>query len=148
VQNQTITTDIAIVGARPSGLAAADMLKKSGMSITVIDEQARPGGQILRQPPKQFNIANWLKGQNYRHVKKLVTSTEDASFINWRMRTTVLGIFNDPDNPGRCQLWLECQGRLSWLSAQTIILAQGCGERPAHKIIERRHGRGNHLVPL
>jgi thioredoxin reductase/bacterioferritin-associated ferredoxin len=44
------TTDVAIVGAGPAGLAAAIAARRCGASVLVIDEYARAGGQYLRQP--------------------------------------------------------------------------------------------------
>ncbi|HEX7075214.1 MAG TPA: NAD(P)-binding protein, partial [Hyphomicrobiaceae bacterium] len=40
--------DVVIVGAGPAGIAAADVLVSNGISPTVIDEGARPGGQAYR----------------------------------------------------------------------------------------------------
>ena len=40
--------DVAIVGAGPAGLAAATVLRERGLSTSLYDEQAAPGGQIYR----------------------------------------------------------------------------------------------------
>jgi NADPH-dependent 2,4-dienoyl-CoA reductase/sulfur reductase-like enzyme len=42
---------IVIVGAGPAGVRAAETLVAAGLTPTVIDENARWGGQIYRQPP-------------------------------------------------------------------------------------------------
>lgn len=42
---------IAIVGAGPAGLRAAETLALVGLKPILIDEAERPGGQIYRQPP-------------------------------------------------------------------------------------------------
>ena len=44
------TTEIAIVGAGPAGVAAAVTAARAGASVTVLDEYARPGGQYYKQP--------------------------------------------------------------------------------------------------
>ena len=41
-------TQVAIVGAGPAGMAAAIELARAGVDCTVLDEGARPGGQIFR----------------------------------------------------------------------------------------------------
>ena len=52
--------DAAVVGAGPAGMAAALALAAAGQRVAVFDEQPRPGGQLLRQPPYGFEVANWL----------------------------------------------------------------------------------------
>jgi NADPH-dependent 2,4-dienoyl-CoA reductase/sulfur reductase-like enzyme len=42
---------VVVVGAGPAGLRAAETLARGGMRPVLIDEAARPGGQIYRQPP-------------------------------------------------------------------------------------------------
>jgi cation diffusion facilitator CzcD-associated flavoprotein CzcO len=41
---------VAIVGAGPAGIAAANVLVAHGIAPVLIDEGLRPGGQIYRQP--------------------------------------------------------------------------------------------------
>ncbi|MCO8030839.1 NAD(P)-binding protein [Brevundimonas diminuta] len=52
--------DLAVIGAGPAGQAACLSLN-GALRIAVIDEQARPGGQILRQPPRAFSVADWMR---------------------------------------------------------------------------------------
>ncbi len=44
-------TTVAIVGAGPAGLRAAEQLVRAGLRPVLIDEAAQVGGQIYRQPP-------------------------------------------------------------------------------------------------
>ena len=41
-------TDVVIVGAGPAGLAAACAARSCGLAVTLLDEQAAPGRQLLR----------------------------------------------------------------------------------------------------
>jgi NADPH-dependent 2,4-dienoyl-CoA reductase/sulfur reductase-like enzyme len=43
------THDIAILGAGPAGMAAAAEVAAHGATVVVLDEQARPGGQLYRK---------------------------------------------------------------------------------------------------
>lgn len=45
---ETLNFDIAIVGAGPAGLAAANAAAENGANVVVIDENPVPGGQIWR----------------------------------------------------------------------------------------------------
>lgn len=46
-----ITTDLAIVGAGPAGLAASAEAAVRGVSVVLLDDNPGPGGQYFRQPP-------------------------------------------------------------------------------------------------
>jgi NADPH-dependent 2,4-dienoyl-CoA reductase/sulfur reductase-like enzyme len=43
---------VVIIGAGPAGIAAADALSRSAVSVTLIDDAQRPGGQLYRAPAK------------------------------------------------------------------------------------------------
>ena len=47
-------TELAIVGSGPAGLAAAIEAAKTGVKVTIIDENPRPGGQLFKQIHKFF----------------------------------------------------------------------------------------------
>jgi NADPH-dependent 2,4-dienoyl-CoA reductase/sulfur reductase-like enzyme len=84
--------EVAIIGAGPSGLAAAAVLREHGVGVTIIDEQPRAGGQILRQPPKNFSVARWLPAKVYDRVKAALYAVNEREDIDWRFQSTVLGI--------------------------------------------------------
>ena len=86
------TCEVAIVGAGPSGLAAAALLREHGVAVTIIDEQSRAGGQILRQPPKSFSVERWLPARLYDRVKAALQEVNERQDIDWRFQSTVLGI--------------------------------------------------------
>ena len=44
----TERVEVAIIGAGPAGLAAADVLGKAGCKVALLDEQPAAGGQIFR----------------------------------------------------------------------------------------------------
>jgi thioredoxin reductase len=91
-QVSAATCDVAIIGAGPSGLAAAALLREHGVGVTVIDEQPRAGGQILRQPPKNFSVEHWLPSKLYDRVKAALHAVNEQQEIDWRFQSTVLGI--------------------------------------------------------
>ncbi len=50
---------VAVIGAGPAGLTAADVLNKLGHSVVVYDEWPRPGG-ILRYGIPDFKLEKWV----------------------------------------------------------------------------------------
>ncbi|AZC87739.1 Putative oxidoreductase [Pseudomonas chlororaphis subsp. piscium] len=51
MNQQRLTCDILIVGSGPAGLAAARAASRSDLSIVLLDDNPRPGGQIWRNGP-------------------------------------------------------------------------------------------------
>jgi NADPH-dependent 2,4-dienoyl-CoA reductase/sulfur reductase-like enzyme len=127
--------DVAIVGAGPAGLGAAAILREHGVSVTIIDEQPRAGGQILRQPPRSFAVERWLPGKLYERVKGALRSMDECTDIDWRMSSSVLGILRPSAFRVRAErigheLWIHGPAGTSFLRAKTVLVAAGCYERP------------------
>jgi len=128
-------SDVAIVGAGPAGLGAAAILREHGVSVTIVDEQPRAGGQILRQPPRTFTVERWLPGKLYDRVKRALQSMDDRTDVDWRMSSSVLGIFRPSAFRVRAErsgheLWIQGPAGTSFLRAKTVLVAAGCYERP------------------
>lgn len=127
---------IAIVGAGPSGLAAAEVALAHGLDVTVIDEQPRAGGQILRQPPRTFAVDNWLPAKLYQRAKSVLHSMNERKDVDWRLGSTVLGIM--PRSAYRAvaqhdaghDLWVQGPAGCEVLHANAVLVAAGCYERP------------------
>ncbi len=136
MSNVPDSCEVAIVGAGPSGLAAAAVLREHGVGVTVIDEQARAGGQILRQPPRGFSVDHWLPGKLYDRVKQTLRAVNDRQDIDWRLQSTVLGLMRRSTYRVRDQgaavheLWIQGPSHCYFLHANAVLLASGCYERP------------------
>ena len=126
--------DVAIIGAGPAGLAAVDVLARHAPSITVVDEQGAAGGQVLRQPPAEFQIRNWLPGRLYRKGKSLLSRVESLPDVDWRFGTTALGLFENDDRETAVRfpwrLWLSDRNGTNFLVARKVLIAPGCYDRP------------------
>ncbi len=124
----TVHCDVAIIGAGPAGLAAASALIESGASVCIFDEQPRPGGQITRQPPRNFRVKNWLKGSLYRSLKQNLSRMEDHPAIDWKLSVTVSGITGSQEE--FFQVWYQGASGLSSVTVRRILVATGCYEQP------------------
>ena len=86
---------VVVVGAGPAGLRAAETLARGGMRPILIDEAARPGGQIYRQPPSgATRPAAALYGFEARKavaVHAILHDLRDA--IEYRPQTLVWNVF-------------------------------------------------------
>lgn len=125
-------TELAIVGAGPAGMAAAEAAADCGVHVTLIDEQATPGGQFLRQPPAEWSVSGWLDGAAYRNGKKLLQRVGADQRPEWIMQASVAGIFRADDN-GRFTLLIEAGGSaggMRQLEAKSVLIAAGCFDLP------------------
>lgn len=120
------TVDLAIVGAGPAGLAAAVTACELGLSVTVFDEQAAPGGQIYRAVEAGMSRGNaWMSmlGEEYGRGAELVRRFR-ASHADYRPGTAVFDISAD----GGLGI-LGPQGA-TWIEARCVLVATGAMERP------------------
>ena len=151
-------TDIAIVGAGPAALAAADVLASFAVDVTLIDEQPAAGGQIFRQPPARFRVTRWLPERIYRPGKALLARVSASERLHWKFGTTVLGVAENrrasvsalslagADASARrlsaasaseagasalaYSLTLAGRGAIERLDAEQVLVAPGCYDMP------------------
>jgi NADPH-dependent 2,4-dienoyl-CoA reductase/sulfur reductase-like enzyme len=117
-------TEIAIVGAGPAGLAAAIEAAQAEAQVTVVDENARPGGQLFKQIHKFFGSKAHHAGTRGVQIGRDLLSEAEEAGVEIRLDTVVYGIYPDK------RLGLACGSQTEDLSAASIILATGANERP------------------
>ena len=86
---------VAVIGAGPAGLRAAEALAQGGVRPILIDEAERPGGQIYRQPPpaamRSPTALYGFEAGKAVAVHGIVARFDDA--IDYRPRTLVWNVF-------------------------------------------------------
>lgn len=117
-------TRVAIIGAGPAGLRAADLLVQAGLRPVLIDESLRVGGQIYRQPPPALaRDARALYGFESGRAQALFDRFEALrAQVDYRPDTLVWQIENRT-------LHLLHQGRAGTLAFDALILATGATDR-------------------
>ncbi|MEX1215014.1 sarcosine oxidase subunit alpha [Saccharospirillum sp.] len=125
--------DVLIVGAGPSGLAAALSAARAGARVILADEQADMGGSLLGtrseldgQPATDWVRATLEELAGYDHVLLLPRSTvngyHDHNFLTIHERRTDHLSDQAPANTSR--------QRLHRVRAKWVVLATGAHERP------------------
>jgi NADPH-dependent 2,4-dienoyl-CoA reductase/sulfur reductase-like enzyme len=107
------TTELAVVGAGPAGLAAAITAARAGVHVTLVDEYPRPGGQYLKgtSPP-----VTATEKQGHALLRDLAELD-----VELRTETLVWGIEG-------MRLALHGPHGLDWLEARAVVVATGARE--------------------
>ena len=81
--------DILIVGAGPSGLAAALVAGESGARVLIVDDQSQPGGRLLSEPAQidGQSAVNWVQHvtaevDRMPKIRRLVNSTVAGDYVH------------------------------------------------------------------
>src|SRR5690606_24211918 len=115
-----------IVGAGPAGIRAAQVLVQAGLRPVVVDEAAKPGGQIYRQQPDGFTrTARQLYGFEHRKASALHETARRmiaSGQIDYRPNTLVW----DADVRQRKN---TCNGRHDSKPYERVILVTGAAHR-------------------
>lgn len=116
------TTEVAVIGAGPAGLAAAIEAAKAGAKVTLIDENAKPGGQLFKQIHKFFGSQKHGAGIRGIQIGRDLCSEAERLGVELRLNTTVYGLFADK------VLGLTNGESSEELKAGKIIIAAGATE--------------------
>ncbi|TCO72115.1 NAD(P)/FAD-dependent oxidoreductase [Rhodovulum euryhalinum] len=115
--------DLLILGAGPAGMAAAAEAAGAGLVVALLDEQARPGGQIYRDvtavPPARAAIL----GPEYRAGRPLAEGLADPR-IRHIPGATAWKI--DPDRT----IAYSVDGKAALIRGRRLLIASGALERP------------------
>lgn len=115
---------IAIVGAGPAGIRAAEALARHGLSAILIDEAPKGGGQIYRQAPDSFRgPASARYGFDARKAAALHRTIERlATTLDYRPSTLAWNVCNG-------HLHTLCAGRADAVVFDILVIATGAMDR-------------------
>ena len=119
-----MSVDLLIVGAGPAGLAAAHTARAHGLSVTCLDDQPAPGGQIWRgieaastAPHATALGKSYLRGRNVAEDFRACGATYEPATQLWQVE------------PG-FKAFVSRNGKAWTIRAGAILLATGAQERP------------------
>lgn len=120
------TKPLVIVGGGPAGIAAATEAARAGVACTLIDEAPRLGGQIYRQPPREFDIRDaHALGRDFARAQDLRETFDEVSDrIEVLSATSVLGVW------GGRELLVASEHASDKVIAERLIVATGAYDRP------------------
>ncbi|ARS54560.1 NAD(P)/FAD-dependent oxidoreductase [Kushneria konosiri] len=115
--------NLVIIGAGPAGMAAAARAAGLGLSVTLLDEQPTPGGQIYRNVTNVTSQRGTLLGSDYLYGRSLATALNKDN-IEHCCNAVVWSI-----EEGH-RISYTRDGRATQLQTDYLLLATGALERP------------------
>ena len=117
-----IQTRLAIVGAGPAGLSAAIEAAKAGVKVSLFDENATPGGQLIKQIHKFFGSKDHKAGVRGVDIGKMILKEAYDLSVDIHLDTVVWGVFDQ-----NILAILE-KGQFRKVFPEKLILATGASE--------------------
>ncbi len=115
--------DLVIIGAGPSGLAAAATAARLQLSVALVDEQNGPGGQIYRSVEDAPENRTAILGKDYLRGRALANAIRQSG-VTYLPKTTVWDI------SGGLEVSISSNGQSRILRARHVLIASGAIERP------------------
>ena len=115
--------DLAIIGGGPAGLAAAATAAEAGLSVCVLDEQPRAGGQIYRDVERAAGLRGDILGRDYTRGAPLVAGLREDGITH--LAGAVVWAIED-----RFRISYTQSGAAAQIEAARLLLVTGALERP------------------
>ncbi|RWO60808.1 MAG: FAD-dependent oxidoreductase [Mesorhizobium sp.] len=115
--------DLVVIGAGPAGLAGALQAHELGLSIVVLDDGKRPGGQIYRNLENLTDKMRSILGKSYLNGESLLGNAQHMGLdirteaVVWHVSAEKIVYFVQKDE-------------VAAVEAEAIMLATGALERP------------------
>ena len=94
VSTEKIEADLLVIGGGPAGLAAALEAAEHGLSVVLVDEHFKLGGQLLKQTHKFFGSVELFGGmRGYQVAEYYVKKLSEHSNVKILTSTAIYGIF-------------------------------------------------------
>lgn len=114
--------EVAIVGGGPAGLCAAIEAAQTGICTILVDENQKPGGQLLKQIHKFFGSESHWAGRRGIDIGRMLGEKAEESGVEFKLGSLVWGIFDHN------RLGIVQNGKNFVLEAERILLATGALE--------------------
>lgn len=123
--------DVAIIGAGPAGMSAALTAADHGLTVVVIDEQQRAGGQIFRQPPEAFTESILHPTAGYDWATELIQRFEEDRRLTTEFGWSAIGVLHDDAEPdGLCVAINHPEHGTRVIGARRLLIATGAYDLP------------------
>lgn len=95
VYKRNYECDVLVVGGGPAGLCAAISAAKYGTKVIIVDENARLGGQLIKQTHKFFGSVEYFAGVRGFQIAEILVKEIEKLGVEVLLNTCVIGIYDD-----------------------------------------------------
>jgi thioredoxin reductase/Fe-S-cluster-containing hydrogenase component 2 len=113
---------VVVVGCGPAGLASAIATVEAGAHVTVLDENARPGGQLFKQIHKFFGSREHFAGMRGFEIGTAMLKQAEDLGVEVLLNSVVYGLFEEKT------LGIIRNNTNIAIKAERIVLATGASE--------------------
>lgn len=94
--NEELDIDVLIVGGGPAGMASAEVLCDTNLSVVLVDDQIRLGGQLIKQTHIFFGSKELFAGKRgFEIAEEYAIKLSKCRNVRVLSRTTVVGVFKE-----------------------------------------------------
>lgn len=115
-------TDVAVVGGGPAGLCAAATAARLGCRVVLIDDNPRPGGQLIKQTHKFFGSRSHYCGTRGMDIAAILEAEVRKTSVELLLDATVVGAY------GNRILGIADRNSFTKLQWRSLIVATGAAE--------------------
>ncbi|POF34054.1 NAD(P)/FAD-dependent oxidoreductase [Roseibium marinum] len=115
--------DLVVIGAGPAGMSAARAAADAGLSVVLLDEQRKAGGQIYRDVVRAAKVRADILGPDFHKGLELVHALRHAN-IHHITGATVWQIERNT------RVAYTVEGAASFVTGKCLLIATGALERP------------------
>ncbi|RUT32458.1 FAD-dependent oxidoreductase [Arsenicitalea aurantiaca] len=121
--------DVAIVGAGPAALAAAEILARGGARVVLLDERDAPGGQYFKPLAPSHTFADQPTDKQFADG---LQRREAALAAGAEIRTGAMVWQAAIGSAGHPELAVLSNGTAGRIAAKAVLIATGAYEAPHH----------------
>ena len=125
VEDEKVDTDLVIIGGGPAGLSAAISAAKLGVEVFVIDENPKPGGQLIKQTHKFFGSKYNYASVRGVEIAEVLLKDLRESYAKWIVNASTIGYYK---NGKHVIAAVQDNHKLIEMSAAKVIVSSGARE--------------------